>query len=148
MKLKCRRPPVTISYSSTLPEHTVCPDLYPLVYRHVHQKGGRLIGFSCISFGLDVPLQWRSAHPLPPVSITFSPLQFLSPPLMCGNNIDPQPGNRRPVQPLYCFLLMIRFMADATNSYDVNYKSWGEKDCWRDFFFLLHICFIFGSGSE
>lgn len=89
-----------------------------------------LIGFSWICLALA----FHYSHVQPThfhLSLLFSPaIQFLSPPLMCGSNIDPQPGRRRSVQQLYCFLLMMRFMADGTSSYDVNKDPGQERLSW------------------
>lgn len=59
-----------------------------------------------------------------------SGIQSLSPALMCGNNIDPQPGRRRPAHRLYCFLLMMPFMAGGTSCYDVN-KDPRRESVWH-----------------
>lgn len=79
MKQKCGGPN-TSPYFSALTEHTVtrknthgwvCSDLYLFVCCHVHQR--LLINWIWLhKFGLGVTLQPCSAHPLPPVSITFS----------------------------------------------------------------------------
>lgn len=59
----------TVTGKNTHTQRSVCSDLF--VYCHVHQS--LLINWIQLHmFSLGVPLQTCSAHPLPPVSITFS----------------------------------------------------------------------------
>lgn len=157
MKLKCQRPDLNPYFSALNWTHSNEKKndhtgqfvlIFIILFTATSIKGCWLTGFSCISLALT----FHYSHVQPThfhLSLLLSPvIQLLSPPLMCGNKIDPQPGRRRPVLRLYCFLLMMRFMADGTSSFDVNKDPGQARLSWGFVLYISHMFYSVGGWER